>query len=185
MDDRQIDEVCTELQRRRSSDWNEVLHKTNVAGERKLALMIGHLMAANKLEYLKPSQLQQVRTMLEQTRAECDECYCDECYKEMHAAGKRVLHKWLGFNEYADPCAVCFRSPSEVSCQQCESIFCKPCFKVFHTKGRKRKHHYEIIMETSSSPENETSYCSLCTRRISTHDCANECSFFGCNSVIL
>jgi hypothetical protein len=43
LDDRQIDEVCTELQRRSSSEWIDVLHKSNIAGERKLSLMLEQL----------------------------------------------------------------------------------------------------------------------------------------------
>ena len=39
--------------------------------------------------------------MLERTRAECDDCYCQNCYIDMHANGKRALHRWVGFMEYA------------------------------------------------------------------------------------
>lgn len=39
--------------------------------------------------------------MLERTRAECDDCYCQDCYVDMHANGKRALHRWVGFLEYA------------------------------------------------------------------------------------
>lgn len=43
LDDRQIDEVCTELQRRNSHEWMDVLNKSNIAGERKLSIMLEQL----------------------------------------------------------------------------------------------------------------------------------------------
>jgi len=43
LDDRQIDEVCTELQRRSSNEWMDVLHNSNIAGERKLSIMLEQL----------------------------------------------------------------------------------------------------------------------------------------------
>ena len=70
-------QVCTELQRRLASDWANVLIKANVAGERKLSLMLEQLKASSVHEKLNSSQLQTVRTMLERTRAECDELYCE------------------------------------------------------------------------------------------------------------
>lgn len=139
-------------------------------------------------DFLSPSQLQQVRTMLERTRAECDEVYCADCYKEVHSAGKRMLHKWTGFNAFAPPCEVCYRSACEVTCIQCTGVFCKSCFKVFHSKGRKRKHVSELIIESVESPEADVEniiLCQLCERRVATEICENNCKFHGCNSVSL
>ena len=72
VDDRQIDEIITDLQRRTSREWMNVLMKFNVGGERKLSLMLEQIAGAKKDEemgqvVLSLHQLQQVRTLLERT----------------------------------------------------------------------------------------------------------------------
>jgi len=185
-----------DLQRRKSDEWMDVMIKFNVGGERKLSLMLEKIAGTKKDEnsgkiLLSLHQLQQVRNLLERTRAECDEVYCDSCYLETHQHGKRAMHKWIGFTAYAQPCKICYRSPCEVSCKECDSIYCRSCFKVFHNKGRKRKHKMEYVFEQPDvDPETGLTvpheYCKLCTRRLVTHHCENAdsggCPFSGCNS---
>ena len=40
LDDAQIDDLCTQLQRSVARKWPEILSQANVGGERKLALML-------------------------------------------------------------------------------------------------------------------------------------------------
>ena len=144
LDDKQIDDLCAQLQRTVPRKWPELLQASNVGGERKLSLMLEQIRGSSSSvdgsgSGLSMSQLQQVRVLLERTRAECDECYCDDCYIEVHSGGRRSTHKWIGFQENAQVCGVCVRSPAEVICKDCDNHgYCKPCFKVFHAMGRKR-----------------------------------------------
>jgi hypothetical protein len=68
---------------------------------------------------LSPNQLQQIRNQLEKLRTECDECYCSDCYGIVHSGGKRALHHWQGFQEYAIVCSVCQSYPADFSCVDC------------------------------------------------------------------
>ena len=97
--------------------------------------------------------------MLERTRAECDDCYCETCYVDMHANGKRALHRWVGFLEYAHVCAVCTRSPAAVDCHDCNNQYCQSCFKVFHAMGRKKKHkHGKLLEQRPAETEEEAEW---------------------------
>lgn len=176
LDDSQIDELCSVLQRSASRLWPEILAKANVGGERKLALMLQGIMGSGSdagaaASHFSPAQLQQVRMMLERTRAECDEVYCEECYKEVHAGGRRLLHKWVGFKANADICSVCTKSPAEVVCKECDDHkYCNSCFRVFHAMGRKRKHKHSQLLEELEYGQD---YCLVCTRRTGTVLCQN------------
>eukprot|EP00605_Chrysophyceae_sp_TOSAG23-4_P001261 GSChrysophyteH1.ASY1.ANO1.1372.1 assembled CDS len=176
LDDRQIDDLCSLLQRSVSKLWPEILTKANVGGERKLTLLLEGVIGSSSDNtsasvYLSPSQLQQVRMMLERTRAECDEVYCDDCYREVHAGGKRLLHKWIGFKANAPVCSVCTRSPAEVVCKECNnSMYCNSCFRVFHSMGRKRKHRHSKLLEDL---EYGQEYCQICSRRAGSVLCQN------------
>jgi hypothetical protein len=180
LDEREIDDLCGRLQRASSQSWGKILSGANVGGERKLTMMMDQLVSeGGHNAFLTPSQLQQIRTMLERTRAECDDCYCDNCYKEVHAGGKRLSHRWSGFNAGAAVCSVCVRSPAERECNDCGgSIFCRSCFKVFHSKGRKRKHTSTLILEDIPDGMH---ICSTCNRRAGTMVCS-KCVESHCNS---
>ena len=183
LDEKEIDALCGRLQRAKASSWVEVLRDANVGGERKLTIMLDQFLeGANSEEaILNSAQLQQVRTILERTRAECDECYCDECYIRVHSGGKRVLHRWIGFQAGTTVCKVCTRAPAEVDCQECEGgIYCRSCFKVFHSKGRKKKHIFSVIKEDISGGQE---HCSMCRRRVATTSCG-DCLSKVCNSCL-
>jgi hypothetical protein len=183
LDEKEIDALCSRLQRAKASTWMDVLKEANVGGERKLAMMMDQFSAGAEAETatLSSVQLQQVRTMLERTRAECDECYCDSCYAQVHSGGKRAMHRWVGFNAHAPVCTVCTRAPAEVDCQECDGgIFCKSCFKVFHNKGRKKKHMWTTITEDVRAGQE---LCSVCDRRAATTSCP-DCAILTCNSCL-
>lgn len=183
LDEREIDALCSRLQRAKAATWMQVLREANVGGERKLTMMMDHFSVGAEAETatLSSVQLQQVRTMLERTRAECDECYCDRCYGQLHSGGKRALHRWVGFNANAPVCTVCTRAPAEADCHECGGgIFCKSCFKVFHNKGRKKKHAWTAITEECAAGQD---HCSVCTRRAATTSCP-DCSIVSCNSCL-
>jgi hypothetical protein len=101
LDEKEIDDLITKLHRANSLSWRKVLKAANVGGERRLTMMLEQLSgpvdnpqdAANI--FLTPNQLQNVRTLLERTRAECDEVYCDRCYRDLHNGGKRAFHRYL------------------------------------------------------------------------------------------
>ena len=180
LDDDQIDDICSELKRSRSDLWMGILKNANVGGEKKLAVMLNQIINSDPSNSLSSNHLQSVRTLLEQTRAECDECYCAHCYDQVHSGGKRSLHRWIGFQVMAKVCTVCSNSPAAVRCHECECIYCKPCFKVFHGMGRKRKHKNELILE---SIEDDQEYCSVCNRRAATVGCPNKnCMVRTCDS---
>lgn len=183
LDEKDIDALCSRLQRAKASAWVDVLKEANVGGERKLAIMMDKFSAGAEADTatLTSVQLQQVRTMLERTRAECDECYCDSCYADVHSGGKRAMHKWIGFNAHATVCSVCSRAPAEIDCEECEGgLFCKSCFKVFHNKGRKKKHIWSSITEEVGLGQ---VMCSVCNRRAATTSCP-ECDIVSCNSCL-
>jgi hypothetical protein len=184
LDENQINNLCSQLQTSHPSAWNTILLNANVGGERKLQLMLENLRGVTDEHHnhtLTPGQLQQVRTMLERTRAECDELYCKECYVEMHSGGKRANHKWKGFSKSTLVCSVCIKSPGEVTCRDCDnSIYCKSCFNVFHSMGKKKKHKNSVILESLDFEDQV--YCSLCNRRGVTVVCNFGCGFNGCDS---
>ena len=194
LDDKQIDDLCTQLKKSVPRKWPDILKNAGVGGERKLSLMLEQIsgsstsMDGGGITSLSITQLHQVRVLLERTRAECDECYCDECYMGTHAAGNRSSHKWIGFQENAPVCGVCTRSPSEVVCKDCDNFgYCNQCFKVFHSMGRKRKHRNTPLYEQAEFGQD---YCEICTRRVATYVCPNvirsgeepRCNMRLCNS---
>jgi hypothetical protein len=180
LDEKDIDDLCSRLQRTMAQNWNKVLSGANIGGEKKLSLLVDQIKSnGDDNSFLTPSQLQSIRTMLEQTRAECDDCYCDNCYKDVHSGGKRISHKWIGFAPGAEVCSVCVRSPAQKMCNDCNgSIYCNSCFKVFHSKGRKRKHTFSVMQEEIP---NGYEPCSVCHRRPATINCP-KCSLPNCNS---
>jgi hypothetical protein len=183
LDEKEIDSLCGLLQRAKASTWMDVLKEANVGGERKLTMMMDQFSAGVEAETatLTSVQLQQVRGMLERTRAECDECYCDSCYTQVHSGGKRAMHRWVGFNAHASVCTVCTRAPAEIDCQECEGgRFCKSCFKVFHNKGRKKKHIWSRITEDVALGQD---MCSVCDRRAGSTSCP-DCAIVSCNSCL-
>ena len=195
LDDAQIDDICHALSKSKPENWVRILSKANVAGERKLELMMeqvkGDAEAAMRTEDQRPAPaaissflLQSIRTLLERTRAECDECYCQNCYEHVHAGGKRALHKWRGFQGGAPVCTVCTNTPAEMNCFDCECQYCGSCYKVFHNMGRKRRHKKEKILEDLAEEGQE--YCHVCQRRVGTISCENDrCGTVACDSCYL
>lgn len=234
LDEDQIDSICNELRRTAPEGWVDVLKASNVAGDRKLTILLDQIrsessaavksvvafqaaitpsaspekskspsphkgkhgktekvpevppdngvIASPNTKLLSVAHLQEIRTLLERSRAECDECYCAGCYKEVHAGGKRALHKWKGFQALAAICSVCTNSPAELNCFDCEYKYCASCYKVFHGMGRKRNHKRERILETLQ--DNQV-YCGLCERRAADTTCSNDrCHASACDSCI-
>merc|ERR1711871_124100 len=194
LDDKQIDDLCSQLQKAVPRKWPEILKSSGVGGERKLRLMLEQIsgsstsMEGGGVASLSIAQLQQIRVLLERTRAECDECYCDECYMGVHSAGNRSSHKWIGFQENAPVCGVCTRSPAEVVCKDCDNYsYCNQCFKVYHGMGRMRKHRHTPLYEQAEFGQD---YSQICTRRVATFVCPNvirsgeepRCNMRLCNS---
>ena len=192
-DDRQIDTICSDLLKSRISNWPKVLAQSNIAGEKKVQVILDNLNAIDNVsrdgnpywsdETFVFSYLQQIKTILERFRAECDECFCMECYEVVHTGGKRSLHRWIGFQPNAVVCNVCARSPATIRCNYCteNSCYCPFCYKVFHSKGKKRKHTHSVIIEDMKNAADV--FCDMCDRRPAQIPCENEkCNFFGCDS---
>ena len=231
LDDADIEKICNKLLHTAPDGWVEILKQSNVAGDRKLTLLLDQIRSEssavvssviafqtteatsaaanspskaktptkskNKAKAAEPEHspeavlspttktlsihhLQAVRALLENSRAECDECYCSTCYAEVHSGGKRALHKWKGFQARAVVCSVCTNCPAEVNCFDCDSKFCSSCYKVFHSMGRKRNHKREKVLEPLQEKE---VYCGVCERRAADTPCENDrCHFSGCDS---
>lgn len=188
LDEDQINSICNELQWATPDMWFKILQRTNVIGDKKLEMLLNRLKNVTTDENSSPTkkaivgnaQLLEIRSILERTRAECDECYCDSCYIYQHSGGKRTVHRWTGFSKYALPCSICKSSPADSECLDCNSsVYCNSCYKVFHNRGRKKKHRCNVIIE-EMNPADEP--CDLCKRRAATRKCENfECGFHGCD----
>ena len=187
LDEDQINSICNELQWATPDMWFKILQRTNVIGDKKLEMLLNRLKnvseensSPTKKAIVGNAQLLEIRSILERTRAECDESYCDSCYVYQHAGGRRTGHRWIGFSKYALVCSICKSSPAESECLDCSnSVYCGSCFKVFHNKGRKKKHRCNVIIE-EMNPADEP--CELCKRRAATRKCENfECGFHGCD----
>lgn len=188
LDEDQINSICNELQWATPDTWFKILQRTNVIGDKKLEMLLQRLKNVSADENSSPSkkaiygnaQLLEIRSILERTRAECDECYCDSCYITQHSGGKRTAHRWSGFSKYALVCSICKSSPAESECLDCNSsVYCNSCYKVFHNRGRKKRHRCNLIIE-EMNPADEP--CDLCKRRAATKKCENfECGFHGCD----
>ena len=181
LDDRQIDLICNELAKSSATEWVSKLQNTELWSERRLQVLLDQIKGANvdlsatSGDHLSSAQLQEIRILLEQTRAECDDVYCTTCYQDVHSGGRRMNHKWIGFIENAPVCVVCCRGAAEVQCKECADIYCNSCFKVFHSKGRKKKHAKVMLLETIPGVYNR---CSMCIRRAGTvvcRDCEERC----------
>ena len=182
LDDDMVDELCLKLKRSNASEWMVILKQSNVAGEKKLNMLLSQMQIDNIAlgsDFLSSVQLQSVRSVIERIRAECDETYCTKCYKDIHSGGKRANHLWRGFDPYASMCTVCTKSPTDYHCTECDSVYCKSCYKVFHGKGRKRKHTYSLHVEVIT--EEHQNLCVTCERRIATEACSR-CGYLGCDS---
>lgn len=177
LSDELIDEICLKLRRSHVSKWLDVLQNANIAGERKLVLLIERIMedGGNKansnadgtttnslvdlsknINTISPLQIQSIRSVLERCRSECDECYCTNCYVDMHSGGRRANHFWTSFAPGCVVCKVCHSSPGEYRCNDCSGAeYCDPCYKVFHSMGRKRRHKKEILKEVLPSADDE------------------------------
>ena len=188
LDEDQINSICNELQWATPDMWFKILQRTNVIGDKKLEMLLDRLKNVSTDEKSSPTkkaivgnaQLLEIRSILERTRAECDECYCASCYITQHSGGKRTAHRWTGFSKYALVCSICKSSPAESECLDCNSsAYCNSCFKVFHNRGRKKRHRCNLIVE-EMNPADEP--CDLCKRRAATRKCENfECGFHGCD----
>lgn len=184
LDDFELDALCERLSKMPCDSWRAVLLEANIGGERKIELLLSQIQLDNtssggQSEYLTSVQLQAVRSALERTRAECDECYCTSCYLDVHAGGKRSTHRWRGFQPNAPVCVVCSRSIAEIRCRDCgDSIYCGACFRVFHGKGRKRKHNFSLVLENI---DDDQIFCQICTRRAATETC-DGCGHMACES---
>jgi len=192
-DDHQIDIICNDLLKSKITDWPKVLAQSNIAGEKKIQVILDNLNTIDNIshgrnpdvsdETLLFSYLQQIKTILERFRAECDECFCAECYEVVHTGGKRSLHRWIGFQANALVCNVCVRSPATMRCNYCteNSCYCLFCYKVFHSKGKKKRHTHSVIIEDMTNAADV--FCDMCDRRPAQIPCENEkCNFFGCDS---
>lgn len=227
LDDDTIERICNKLHHTAPEGWIDILKQANVAGDRKLTLLLDQIRSESsavissvvafqsteantttaspvkpktpikkKAVKVEPEQspeppspttktlsiqhLQAIRALLENSRAECDECYCSTCYAEVHSGGKRALHKWKGFRARAVVCSVCTNAPAELNCMDCESQYCGSCYKVFHSMGRKRNHKREKVLEPL---EDKEVYCGVCERRPADTPCENDrCHFSGCDS---
>ena len=133
---------------------------------------------------LTMKNLQSIRALLQRMRAECDECYCVEHYGEVHAGGKRAVHRWMGFCEYAEVCSVCTNSPAELRCEDCDCLYCTSCYQVFHGMGRKRLHRKKKVLEQLAMDQQD--YCYVCERRPVQVSCDNfACRVWACDSCYL
>eukprot|EP00607_Mallomonas_marina_P006296 CAMPEP_0182440396 /NCGR_PEP_ID=MMETSP1167-20130531/87041_1 /TAXON_ID=2988 /ORGANISM="Mallomonas Sp, Strain CCMP3275" /LENGTH=278 /DNA_ID=CAMNT_0024634347 /DNA_START=508 /DNA_END=1340 /DNA_ORIENTATION=- len=117
LDDKQVDDLCHKLRSESLENVSNILAASRVGEERKLQLLVSQfyegkspsvLMTGSRVlvdiehkfdpseepQKLTPAQLHAIRSLLERTRAECDECYCDNCYKDVHSGGKRSTHMW-------------------------------------------------------------------------------------------
>lgn len=176
LDDRQIETLCAELHKASASSWVSILQNTGLWSERRLRLLLEQVKGVDMggsnvgaSGRLSLAQVQELRIVLERTRAECDDCYCTSCYQDVHSGGKRSTHKWIGFQENAPVCAVCSHSAAEVVCKDCNTNYCNACFRVFHSKGRKKKHMKEVLLEETYGQR--VSRCSVCVRRIGSVNC--------------
>ena len=174
--DKKLQSLCDQLKRSPLKEWEDVLKSSKVFEERKLKAFMTTLRSSTGVSVA--SQWQQVKTLLERVKSECDECYCYDCYKDIHSGGKRSAHVWLGFREYSPVCT-CYRSPKQVQCMDCGDAWCTACFKVLHSMGRKRKHMSAFVLE--NNPFNAP-FCNECSRRVGTIPCARNCGFVGCDS---
>lgn len=203
LDEHQVDEICHQLKRAKLKNWQKVLIENNVGGEKKLKLLleqlfesegavleeeeedghqVGSPITAKRNTRATAAQLQSVRSMLEQIRAECDECYCASCYKEVHSGGRRSTHKWKGHRTYCPICVVCGASAAESECLDCQSLYCDSCCKVFHSMGRKKRHKQRPYFEPLGEG---LTYCRYCNRRAADTSCTNEgCERVACDSCL-
>lgn len=188
LDDRHIDALCNEIHKASATSWVSILQSTGLWSDRRLSVLLEQVkgidVGGNNVGAsgrLSLAQLQEVRIMLERTRAECDDCYCASCYAEVHTGGKRSSHKWVGFQQHAAVCAVCSHSAAEVTCKDCATNYCNSCFRVFHSKGRKKKHSKEILLEDASN--HYASRCVVCVRRLGALKC-RDCDELCCDSCL-
>mmetsp|Transcript_22516 Transcript_22516/g.30834 ORF Transcript_22516/g.30834 Transcript_22516/m.30834 type:complete len:697 (-) Transcript_22516:1824-3914(-) len=196
LDEQQVDEICRQLKKTKLLQWRSVLADNQVGGERKLTLLLDEILVSQQPEgvdsgefdgSLTPAattatsaQLQSVRAMLEQIRAECDECYCVSCYEQVHAGGRRAEHKWKGHQPFCAVCVVCKNSAAETECLDCQAVYCESCSKVFHAMGRKKRHKQQPVVEAVSEGQ---SICGYCKRRAADTPCGREgCEVCGCDS---
>lgn len=198
-----IDSICSELIKVPKKQWHDVLAKMNILGERKLIMLVHQIIQESEssahhpadedkdsegqfdLNYnynsddytnLSPYQIQNIRGLLERTRAECDECYCQSCYQIVHSHGRRATHFWKSFAPGCEICQVCTTSPAEWHCSDCNSNYCESCFKVFHNMGKKRRHKKKVLHE--SVEDYGEGYCHYCHRKL-----GHKCSFEKCNII--
>ena len=207
LDEHQVDEICSKLKKTKLNKWKQVLEDSNVGGERKINLLLDQFYGTNTNKITDASsmyedsedefgslasptkitatsaQLQSIRAVLEQMRAECDECYCASCYEEVHSGGRRREHKWKGHKKFCAICTVCGNSAAESECTDCDSVYCDSCFKVFHSMGRKRRHKQKLLSE---SIEDGQELCKYCSRREADCPCPNSdrdgCEVYACDS---
>jgi hypothetical protein len=175
--EKRLERLCNELKKSGPTEWDSVLRAAGILDENKLRLLLNAVSESANGSVVV--QWQQLKSLLERSRAECDENYCLDCYRSIHSGGKRSNHVWIGFREYAVVCLVCSHAPAEVRCIECAEDSCTLCFKILHAMGRKRRHKSSLLIE--ENPFNAV-MCGECLRRVGTLPCPSSCGFIGCNS---
>jgi hypothetical protein len=176
----EVEDIVMDLAHAGPERWFTILQNANVGSDDKIVHMLEVLKADPEQRKLTAVQVQQVKDLLERSKAECDDCFCTECYIMVHTKGRRALHKWKGFQEYADICGVCTNAPAEVNCGVCHSKFCDSCFTVFHNMGFKKRHKRTPVMEEMNATDTA---CELCHRRRAEFSCPNNnCETRCCDS---
>eukprot|EP01038_Epipyxis_sp_PR26KG_P004654 gene4654-6540_t len=203
IDDHQVAEICSILKKMDINEWMNTLKQYNIGGDRKLSLMFDQIVQqnesndsnnSNEMSMSSPmkhisveERIDQIRIALEKSRSECDDCYCHNCYQDVHNTGKRMLHRWNGFQIYSSPCDSCQNSPGERVCIDCNnSNYCEVCYRVYHNQGKKRKHRSKLLYE--QLPPNGGGYCQICQRRVGDVVCENherKCYVMTCDSCYL
>jgi hypothetical protein len=172
---REIEDIVMDLTHAGPERWLAILQNANVGSDEKIGHMLNVLHTTQDQRKLTSVQLQQITGLLERSKAECDDCYCASCYMTVHTKGKRALHKWKGFREFADMCVVCTNAPAELNCSECNSKYCDSCFGVFHNMGRKKRHKRGPVVEEMSAFDVA---CEACHRRMAEITCSNT----GCDT---
>ena len=190
LDDHQIDELCAELARSKPERWAEVLKKANVAGERKLGMILEDIVESRSEASVHSGLLSAAAATTAGHGGDDQSPFSSPAGSPSKApsggpsiasVSGSTIYSGAGHTRKDDyqisPAQLQkLRQALERTRAECDETYCDNCYKELHSGGKRGAHRWLGFMPRAA-------VCAVCTRSPATDKC-QDCGEQGlyCNS---